>query len=401
FELDWPSILGELPTPILVVGNPPWVTNAQLGVIGSANLPIKSNFQRHQGLAALTGKSNFDISEWILHRFFELLAARDATVAMLCKVAVARKVLLHAWKSGRGPVHAELRSVDAARHFGAAVDACFLTAAFSASAAPTTECIVYPAVGDQPQSRIGYRDGQLVADLGRFERVKHLAGSSPHRWRSGIKHDCAKVFELRRERGDQYRNGLGELVDLESTYLYPMLKSSDVADATLREPTRWMLVPQRAVGEPTSDLHRIAPRTRRYLQKHAGLLRARARSIYRKRPPFSIFGVGDYSFAPWKVAISGLYKRLRFGVIGPHEGKSVVFDDTCYFLACSSGEEATVLADLLNSDLASEFFHAFVFWDAKRPITVELLDRLDLAALAAERGVHFPVAAALRGCPAR
>jgi hypothetical protein len=79
----------------------------------------------------------------------------------------------------------------------------------------------------------------------------------------------------------------------------------------------------------------------------------------------------------------------------------VVFDDTCYFLACSSGEEATVLADLLNSDLASEFFHAFVFWDAKRPITVELLDRLDLAALAAERGVHFPVAAALRGCPAR
>ena len=66
FDVDWKNILCDLPEPILVVGNPPWVTNSTLGAIGSSNLPQKSNFQNYNGLEALTGKSNFDISEWML-----------------------------------------------------------------------------------------------------------------------------------------------------------------------------------------------------------------------------------------------------------------------------------------------------------------------------------------------
>jgi len=42
------------------------------------------------------------------------------------------------------------------------------------------------------------------------------------------------------------------------------------------------------------------------------------------------------------------------------------------------------VASLLNSEIAHEFYSAFVFWDAKRPITTEILRRLDLAALARE-----------------
>jgi hypothetical protein len=42
---------------------------------------------------------------------------------------------------------------------------------------------------------------------------------------------------------------------------------------------------------------------------------------------------------------------------------------------------------MLNSAPASEFFSAFVFWDAKRPITVDLLRKLSLTALARELGV--------------
>jgi hypothetical protein len=101
-----------------------------------------------------------------------------------------------------------------------------------------------------------------------------------------------------------------------------------------------------------------------------------------------VFGVGDYSFTSWKVAISGFYKKLDFRVVGPHQGKPVVLDDTCYFLACDSREEAQLLARLLNSDTAKEFFSALVFWDAKRPITVALLRRLDILALAQSLGVE-------------
>ena len=131
FEVDWNNILRDLPEPILVVGNPPWVTNSTLGAIGSSNLPKKSNFQNYNGLEALTGKSNFDISEWMLIKLLEMLEGRRATVAMLCKTAVARKVLVHAWKNDISLADAEIHPIDAAASFGAAVDACLLVCSLS------------------------------------------------------------------------------------------------------------------------------------------------------------------------------------------------------------------------------------------------------------------------------
>jgi len=149
-----------------------------------------------------------------------------------------------------------------------------------------------------------------------------------------------------------------------------------------------MLVPQRIVGEDTHQIRRSAPKTWQYLQRHAELLDKRASSVYRNRPPFSVFGVGEYSFALWKVAISGFYKKLDFRVVGPHEGKPVVLDDTCYFIACKTRTEAFFIAQLLNSHIARDFFRAFLFWDEKRPITAGLLKRLDLLALARELDVE-------------
>ena len=61
-----------------------------------------------------------------------------------------------------------------------------------------------------------------------------------------------------------------------------------------------------------------------YLLAHADLLDARSSSIYRKRPRFSVFGVGPYTFAPWKVGISGFYKTLDFRAIGPVDQANIV-----------------------------------------------------------------------------
>src|SRR5207244_659895 len=68
-------------------------------------------------------------------------------------------------------------------------------------------------------------------------------------------------------------------------------------------------------------------------------------------------------------------------------GKPVVFDDTCYFMACRSQEEAECLAQLLNSRPAREFYNSLVFWDAKRPVTIEILRQLNLAAVARQLGL--------------
>lgn len=385
FSTDWGSVFDGLPDPVLVIGNPPWVTNSQLAQLQSGNLPGKSNFHQYGGLDAITGKSNFDISEWMFLKLLDSLEGRDATIAMLCKTTVARKVLARLWKNGFPIASAELYRIDATSRFGAAVDGCFLVCTLSGTSR-CTECAVFDSV-DAPtrEHTFGFRDGRMVADLSLYDRLKHLQGKSPYRWRSGIKHDAGRIMELTKE-GPFFRNGLDEQVDLEPTYLYPMLKSSDIANGGTRQRQRFMLVPQRSVGDDTSVIRQNAPKTWRYLERHAGQLAKRASSVYRNRPRFSVFGVGEYSFAPWKVAISGFYKRLEFGVYGPRHNKPVVLDDTAYSLACNSRGEAEFLSSLLNSDTARDFYSAHVFWDAKRPITATVLRLLDLPALARELG---------------
>ncbi len=384
FETRWDELVAALPRPILVIGNPPWVTNAALGFLGSSNLPRKSNIHSHRGIDAITGRSNFDISEWMLIRLLDLLGSEDATLAMLCKTAVARKVLSYAWKRDAATRSAHTYSIDAAEHFGAAVDACLLV--YRTGDPPRTrECVHHASLTEDEEHRFGFRDGALVANVRTFDRWRHLRARTPVKWRSGVKHDCARVMELRPE-GSRLRNGLGEVVDLEDTYLFPMLKSSELAKGRTENPIRRMLVTQRTTGERTDSIAEAAPRTWRYLLDHAERLDRRASTIYAKRPRFSIFGVGDYTFAPWKVAISGFYKRLAFSVVGPHEGRPVVFDDTCYFLPCETRGQAELLAELLESEPARELYAAFVFWDAKRPITSRLLGRLDLVELARELG---------------
>jgi methylase of polypeptide subunit release factors len=387
FKTDWRRLLGALAAPVLVIGNPPWVTNAALGSLGSANLPKKSNFNSFRGVDAITGKSNFDISESMLITLLHALRGRTASLGMLCKTAVARKALFHAWKHHLKPKRAAVYRIDAQRFFGAAVDACFFVCEMSGDEG-ANECGVFEDLRDSSQaSTIGFIDGHVVADVKAYRELRHLRGSSPVRWRSGIKHDCSKVMEFRLESG-RLVNGLGEAVDLEEEYLFPMLKSSDVARSNGPRIRRWMLVTQRKMGEDTNVIQATAPKTWKYLMEHAERLDARASSIYKKRPRFSVFGVGDYSFSPYKLAVSGFYKSLAFAEIGLHQGKPVVLDDTAYFLPCETREQAVTLAALLNSPQAKRFYGAFLFMDAKRPVTVDVLAQLNLASLAKDLGLE-------------
>ena len=389
FDTDWQHIVNNLPKPILVLGNPPWVTNATLGSLGSGNLPEKANADNLRGIDALTGKSNFDISEWMLRECVQWLADMPGMLAVLCKTSVARKVLFHAWSQGLPIASADIRRIDAQLHFGASVDACLLIVRFHPGA-KSTQCGDYNSLqAVHPDAVFGLRDGRLVADVRQYDRWHHLLGRGLSGWRSGIKHDCSDVFELIEKEGE-LQNGNGSPVNVEDDVLFPLLKSSDLARK--RNPRKWLLVPQRTMSASPEDLQQVAPKAWSYLLANAGLLNRRGSSIYRKRPRFSIFGVGDYSFSPWKVAIAGLYKKLDFVKIAPLKNRPVVLDDTCYFFPCRSEQECNVLYDLVQSEPAREFWSALVFWDAKRPVTAQLLNLLDLDALARVTGLGSEVA---------
>jgi hypothetical protein len=392
FTTDWSEIVARLPKPILILGNPPWVTNATLGSLGSSNVPRKANEDNLRGIDALTGMSNFDISEWMLRKNVQWLADTPGMLAVLCKTAVARKVLYYTWSQGLPVESAEIRRIDAQLHFGASVDACLLVVRFRPGA-HSGECSDYSSLSsEEPDAVFGLRDGRLVADVRLYERWHGLLGRGLSGWRSGIKHDCSRVFELV-QKGVEYENGAGARIDVESEVLFPLLKSSDLAKK--RHPRKWLLVPQRTTSASPEDLQRSAPKAWRYLLANQALLAKRGSSIYRNRPRFSIFGVGEYSFSPWKVAISGLYKKLEFVAVPPFEGRPVVLDDTCYFFSCQSEQESKVLHELVQSEPAREFWSAFIFWDAKRPITAQILNLLDFAAVARAVGMESDIARVL------
>ncbi|WP_294278055.1 hypothetical protein [uncultured Sphingomonas sp.] len=386
FKVCWADLLETLPKPILIIGNPPWVTNADIGLIKGSNLPRKSNFQKHRGLDAITGKANFDISEWMILRNLEWIEEYGGGVAMLCKTAVARKVLQSCWKAERPIGIGSCFHIDAMASFGAAVDACCFVVEHDQDHV-STDCLVFDSLDDaEPDSVFGWHNGMVIADVHLYNARRTLVGKEEHYiWRSGIKHDCSKVMELRRT-ADGLQNGLGEMVVIEDHFLFPLLKSSDVAKGNVEDIRLDVIVTQRRVGEDTRVIADMAPCTWGYLVDHRDLLARRGSIIYKNKPEFSVFGIGDYSFMPWKIAISGFYKHLSFQLIPPHHGKPVMVDDTVYFLGCSDEDEARFLWEILTSVPAKEALSSMIFWNDKRPVTADLLKRLNLAALAEALG---------------
>ncbi len=316
FTTRWDDVLSGFKEPWLVLGNPPWVTNSELGLLKSTNLPPKTNVKAHQGLDAITGKANFDISEWMLLKQMEWLKIRSGWIAMLVKTSVARKVLRQAWRSAYPVGRAAIYRIDAMKHFGAAVDACLFILPVNIDGA-SLDCDVYDdLLQKKPSTTMGFHDETLVSDVPAYLRYRDLIGRNPeYVWRSGVKHDCSKVMELKITPEGEFENGLGERPKLETTMVFPLLKSSDVAKGRCRA-DRFMIVTQGAIGEDTSRIESVAPRTWKYLLDHAIQLDARGSVIYHGKPRFAVFGVGLYTFAPWKVAISGFYKTVNFMKVG-------------------------------------------------------------------------------------
>lgn len=368
------------PGPTLIAGNPPWVTNSQLSVLGSANRPTRTNTKNARGIDAITGSSNFDVAESIWIKLLTEFSSRSVTIAMICKTQVARNVLLHCAGRTLPVTSSSLHLIDAKKWFDAGVDACWFVIELGAGT-PDYTAQVYPDVS-VPHSthRIGVVDGQLVADVDAYVRSRQFDGIGPLTWRQGIKHDAAAVMELAEDNGP--RNKLGSAVEIEKTYLYPLFKCTDVYRGRLDIVSRWMVVPQSHTGDDTAQLAMSAPKLWGYLSDNATALDGRKSSIYRNRARFCIFGVGPYTFAPYKIAISGFHKDPQFRMVGPYDGKPAVFDDATYILPFENPAECAVAYALLTSVEAADLIAALAFWDSKRPVTKKLLQRIDLGALA-------------------
>jgi len=373
FDFDFKQIKSQINNrELLVIGNPPWVTNSTLSTLNSKNLPQKSNFKNAKGIDAITGKGNFDIGEFISLKMLDLFSKENGHFAFLIKNSVIKNIVFEQKKNKYLISDIEKHTINAKQEFNASVDASLFVCKFNAT--PEFTAREFDFYTSKPRVSLGWVNNKFASDIEKYKKYQHLDGVCPFEWRQGIKHDCAKVMELERIDGG-FRNALGEEFELEEDLIYGILKSSDLKGETTDFPRKYTIITQKRIGEETSQILEKLPKTKAYLHRHKEHFLNRKSSIYNGKPMFSIFGVGDYSFKPYKVAISGLYKQTKFTLIKPN-GTVLLLDDTCYFIGFDTLEEAQEIQNLLNQPETQEFIESFMFIDSKRAITKDLLMRI-------------------------
>lgn len=380
FDFDFKNISKQFPTEkLLIIGNPPWVTNSKLGSLNSSNLPKKSNFKNQNGLDAMTGKGNFDIAEYITLMLLDAFQTHNGYLALLVKNSVVKNIVFDQKDKRYRVGEIKKYCIDSKKEFNVSVEASLLYCQLDLN--PSIECNEFDFYSLEKRLSFGWLNSKFVSNLADYNETKEIDGVCPFEWRQGIKHDCSAIMELERVNG-HFVNNQSDDIKLEEDLVYGLLKSSDLKNTVIKSTRKYTIVTQTKVGQETSYIQHLYPETYSYLKKNISNFQARKSSIYNGKPLFSIFGIGDYSFKPFKVAISGLYKTYHFTLVLPQNDKPVMLDDTCYFIGFDRIEYAVYAIILLNSKTTEAFLKSITFSDAKRVFTKDLLMRLDLLNLA-------------------
>jgi hypothetical protein len=150
---------------------------------------------------------------------------------------------------------------------------------------------------------------------------------------------------------------------IEPDLLYPLLRGRDV-QRWKAQPSAWILITHlpgmglKAI--PEKEMQTDYPRTYGYLKRFEEVLRERAafkRYFTRKDkngrivetgPFYSMFDVGTYTFAPWKVVWT-IFAQIKATVVGLRDGKPVAPQNIVALVDCSSPDEAHYICALVNS----------------------------------------------------
>ena len=387
FNFNFEAIKKYINDKILVIGNPPWVTNAELSTLNSNNLPQKSNFKNYKGIDAITGKGNFDIGEYIALLMIKNFCSYTGNISFLLKNSVIRNLVYDLAKNNYKISNLKSYNIDAKKHFNAAVDASLFTASFRQES-PVYICQNFTL--DRPDAEInkfGWFNGKFISNINYYEKSSKYDSVSPLEWRQGVKHDSSKVFELIKL-NNKYYNGFNEEVDVEEELIFGLIKSSDLKKLIIQENRKYVIITQKYIGQDTSYISHEYPKLFNYLKSKEEILKNRKSTIYKNKPSFSIFGIGDYSFKPFKIAISGLYKKSSFSLLLPIHNKTLMVDDTCYFLGFDNISDALFTLAILINNRTQNLLKSLVFSDAKRPYTKDILMRIAIDKIAEDLGYN-------------
>lgn len=216
----------------------------------------------------------------------------------------------------------------------------------------------------------------LTARRKALDAIQRVLGSSAYQAHAGVTTWANGVYwlEVISERPDgllvvrNVTEGAKREVDpintaLEPDLVYPLLRGRDVQRWHARPSLHILMVqdPKTRRGIDEKVLQERYPKTWAYLKRFEKTLRERSgfkRYFTRKDkhghiietgPFYSMFNVGDYTFAPWKVVWREQSAWFTVAVVGPRDKKTIIPDHKLMLVPFKDAEEAYYLGGLLNS----------------------------------------------------
>lgn len=146
---------------------------------------------------------------------------------------------------------------------------------------------------------------------------------------------------------------------IEPDLLYPFLRGRDVK-RWKAEPSAYIIMaqdPKKRRGIDEDEMKMRYPKTYMYLKRFEEVLKKRksrgiSDMIKRGAPFYTMFAVGDYTFAPYKVVWREQASSLTVSVILMREHKPIIPDHKLMLVGCHRKEEAYYFSGLLNSSLS-------------------------------------------------
>ena len=416
-----------------VVGNPPWINWADLNEEDrqrSAPHWRAYGLFEHRGYRARLGGAMDDLSTLLLYLAMDRQLSPSGTLGFL----ITRSVF-HSEGGGRGFRRLQLRPGEPLRVVR--VEDLSAIQPFEGAATNTAAVVMkkdaetrYPVPYGRWLRGAGRRIQELrarpvdptdetspwmVATASELEAAEKCSGPSAYAGtaRYGVHTHCNGAYWVDiLEPGDGEQTvvrNLGrmgrppvEIVEatVEPRHVYPLLRGRDV-QPWRAEPVHHIVLaqdprrPAHALALP--DLERVGPRTLAYFRRHEQRLRRRSGFIRFFNPetdPFySVYNVGPYTFAPYKVVWREQAATLTCAVISSHGGQTIIPDHKLNLCPFEDEDEAHYLCGFLSSGAARFMVGAYAMTTS---VATHLLKYLKVPRYDAQRRDHTALSAASR-----
>ncbi len=193
---------------------------------------------------------------------------------------------------------------------------------------------------------------------------------------------------------------------VEPDLIYPLLRGRDVKRWTA-EPSSHIIMaqdPVRRRGIQEDEMKVRYPKTYLYLKRFEDVLRQRSafkRYFTRKDKSgrtvetgtfYSMFNVGDYTFAPYKVVWPWISVGIAAAVVSDYGEKPVCPEHNTSFVGCNTIEEAYFICALLNSTICDYSVRAFYGGGGGGIASPRVLESIRIPRLNSQNKLHCHLA---------